>query len=123
MYINACRNLHFGSNTNGILGAVACDPMHMFLHGILKYIMKMLFECMTPTEKASTDKVVHHTFARYRASGKTLFPRCNYVRGITNLTCITAHEWAGVAFTVLLTMHNREGWSIFTKCFERQKIK
>ena len=123
MVLNAHRNLHFGANTNGILGAVACDPMHMFLHGVLKYVMKMLFGGMIPTEMANVDKTVHHTFARYRASGKTSFPRCNYVRGITNLTCITANEWAGVAFTVLLTMHNREGWSILSKSFDRQRKK
>ncbi len=118
---NAFNCVHFGANENGILGATPCDPMHMFLHGVLKYVIKIFVENLTRSEKAVLDRLVHHTFSRMRLSAKKEFPRCNYVRGITNLTMITADEWAGVAFTLVLVFHNRQGWALLATSLERQR--
>jgi len=121
---NAFDNVNIGVHT--IVGAgvsliTPVDPMHMFLHGLLKNTLKIIVANLTPLERQKVDRLVNHTFARYRSSESKNFPRTNFVRGITNLTLITADEWVGVALTLLLVLHNREGWDLFKKSLRRRE--
>jgi len=58
-------------------------------------------------------------FVTIRSSEKQNYPRCNFSGGITNLTLLTATEWAGALFTMTLLMRTEEGLQLFKKVCKR----
>ena len=102
--INAFHGADFGCNKAGILGATPVDPMHCFLIGLLKYIMKLAVGNLPPSKKAMLDAIIDKIFVGLRTSEKGNFPRSCFSKGFTNLTQITADEWTGMLMTLLLSV-------------------
>ena len=104
--LSVCRNtfweVNLGDNNLGIFGATPTDLMHAFLEGILKYALCLYAESLTPKQQAAIDTLVDNMMGNLRSSKKKDFPRVNFTHGITNLTFLTAEEWAGIALTYLL---------------------
>ena len=93
----------------GIFGATPTDPMHAFLHGVLDYAIEVYLGWYTPKEKSIVDRLVDRIFVTQRQSTRKTFPRVDFTNGITNLTQITAEEWLGVAFTMLISLMTTSG--------------
>ena len=122
-HINAFQDhpLH-GHSDKGIMGATPTDPMHVFLHGVLDYVIKTYVDYMTPTEKHVLDKFVDQILVPQRQGIRKDFPRVNFTNGVSNLTQITAEEWAGVAFTLLTFLMTQTGTYIHG-CMRKRKFK
>ncbi len=100
---NAFHSVNFGNDPRGIYGATPTDLLHAFLEGILKYSMGIIFDSsLTARMKVEVDKIVDRCFANNRNSQRKFFPRTNFRKGFTNLTLLTACEWEGVCFTVMI---------------------
>lgn len=119
MHDNAFADVWFGDNERGILGATPTDLMHAFLHGIVSYVINVILAEWTPTELNALDEIVDKIIRPVRSSARTDYPRCDFSKGISNLTMVTADEWAGVAFTIALIIHNGNGYQLFKKVRER----
>jgi len=52
--------------------------MHCFLLGIIKYIMKLALDNLTPTKKKALDVTVDTIFVGLRTSEKGDFPRSSF---------------------------------------------
>ena len=102
--VNAFDGIDFGANKAGILGATPVDPMHCFLLGIIKYVMKLALDNLSATKKMALDATVDTIFVGLRTSEKADFPRSSFAKGYTNLTLITADEWTGMLMTLLLAV-------------------
>ena len=102
--VNAFDGIDFGANPAGIFGATPVDTMHCFLLGIIKYIMKLALDNLTPTKKEALDLSVDTIFVGLRTSEKDDFPRSSFAKGYSNLTQITADEWTGMLMTLLLAV-------------------
>ena len=72
-------------------------------------------ESLTIKEKESLDLLCDCCFVTIRSSEKQNYPHCNFSGGITNLTLLTATEWAGALFTMTLLMRTEEGFQLFKK--------
>jgi hypothetical protein len=106
--VNAFDGTDFGANIAGILGATPVDPMHCYLLGVLKYVMKLGLDNLTPSQKMALDHIIDTIFVGLRTSKKDNFPRCSFSKGFTNLTLITADEWTGMLMTLLLAVRISE---------------
>jgi hypothetical protein len=102
-HLSAFTGVDFGANLHGICGATPSDLMHAFLEGVLKYILGIIIHPMAPTSKRDLDFVIDAALGKFRSSEMYNFQlRSNYTHGFTNLTMLTADEWAGMAFTLLV---------------------
>ncbi len=121
--INSFHNVCFGGDTLGILGATPTDLMHAFLEGVMTYAIRVFAAQLTPKQKASVDAVVDVIFIKEnRTSERRNFPRVSYAKGITNLTLLTADEWGGVAFTLLILSMMERGRAALGITFEGATI-
>jgi hypothetical protein len=123
----ATENCWFGSQNptkigENIFGAAPPDMMHIFLHGILRYAIKVYIVPMTDAEKAELDKHVSEVLCPIRSGEKKNFPRFSFVKGITNLTLITAEEWAGIALALVIVHQTEHGRDLFERVrYRREK--
>jgi hypothetical protein len=92
--------LDYGMDDGSIFTSATTDPMHAFLLGVLKYSLELLLDEFGPTFKAEIDSAIRLTRSTgsLRQSDRKRYPRANLVKGITNLTKVTAEELDGVAF-------------------------
>jgi hypothetical protein len=112
---NAFDDVCFGGDPRGIFGATPTDLMHAFQEGVLKYAMQIIFMEMSAKTKVSVDKLVDKLIRKQKSSSRYLFPRCDFSKGYTNLTLLTASEWVGVSFTLLIILHLSEGRRIMSE--------
>ena len=101
-----------GHEKYGVFGATATDPMHVFLHGVLSRGVDAYIDLLSAVEKHVLDKFVDYILLPQRQTVRRLFPRVDYTNGVSNLTQVTADEWAGVAFTVLIFLMTKPGISV-----------
>ena len=123
-HVNAFQDhpMH-GHRRGGILSATPTDPMHAFLHGVLDYVIKTYVDYMSPIEKHVLDKFVDQVLVPQKQSERKMFPRVNFTNGVTNLTQITAEEWAGVAFTLLVFLMTQPGLCVHNSMVKRKFAK
>eukprot|EP00978_Attheya_sp_CCMP212_P022154 scaffold65736_cov55-Attheya_sp.AAC.5 len=121
MHINAFGQTNMASNLRGILGATPIDLMHAFQHGVLERMLKVHIELFTAVEKAKLDHIVlNDVLCCQPQRQSSLFPRVNFVKGITNLTLITAEEWVGVALAMLILISTDEGVEVYMRMCKRK---
>ena len=108
-HTSAYIDIFFGANPHGIFGATPTDLMHAFLEGALKYLIRLYVDPLPPSNKADFDFWVDHVLGQFRSSMKYEYPRSNFTHGFTNLTQLTADEWAGMAQTLLLASQFADG--------------
>ncbi len=107
---NAFRDVCFGGDSLGIMGATPTDLMHAFLEGVLMYIIRVFAAQLTKAQKANVDHLVGEmVLPSSKNTCRRKFPRVSFANGITNLTLLTADEWGGVAFTLLLLANTPRG--------------
>jgi hypothetical protein len=109
---NAFDVVCFGGDLRGIYGCSPTDLMHAFNEGVLKYCMQNLFSKFVPTRKARIDDLVDSVVKNQRSSVRSQFPRTDFSKGFSNLTLLTATEWVGVCFTMLIIVMLERGKEI-----------
>jgi len=102
MHNSAFRNVWFGQNRNGITSATPTDLMHVYCHGVLVYVIKIILAPLNNQEKNKLDAIAVSMFRHLKSNQKNDYPCYMFTKGITSLTLLTAAEWVGVAF--LLSM-------------------
>jgi hypothetical protein len=107
--INAFRDIDFASFPRGIFGCTPHDLMHCFLEGVLKYCTRLFIQRFTDKQKACIDQFVDHIFGNFRSNEKKNMPRTSFIKGMTNLTMITADEEVGIALTLLIIAQTDKG--------------
>jgi hypothetical protein len=114
---NAFHKVCFGGDNRGIYGCTPTDLMHAFLEGVLKYCMMVAFASLTVAKRAELDRIVHNVFCCQKNSVRSQFPRADFTHGITNLTLLTATEWGGVCFTLMLLTMMKSGQEVLSSAF------
>jgi hypothetical protein len=117
MVNNAFHKVGFGGDPRGIYGCTPTDLMHAFLEGVLRYAMQNVFAKMTVGKKAAIDRIVKNVLRCQKNSLRRKFPRADFSHGITNLTLLTATEWCGVLFTVLLLSMLKSGQHALSQAY------
>lgn len=120
-HISAFVDVDFGANTRGISGATPTDLMHAFLEGVLKYLLRIIVAPLSHDEKASLDSLITHVFRNHRGGEMqaSTFLKKNFSHGFTNLTQLTADEWAGMTFALLVVLRLKSGQDILRFHFHR----
>jgi len=122
MHDNAFEGVWFGVNPEGILGALPTDLMHAFLHGLIPYVVKTIISNFTTREKHKLD-LVDEILVPIHSGERSKYPRTNFARGILNLKLLTASEWAGVAFAMVLLVNSNKGFKKFQTVCNRKRWK
>ncbi len=112
---NAFATAEFCDSKHGIFGSTPVDLLHAFLLGILKLLITVFTDQMRPVMKDATDHLVDAHFGSLRSNQKDRFPRINFQRGFTNLTMLTAKEWAGVALVYAIVCSTTAGQTILAE--------
>lgn len=112
---SAFRHINLGGDAEGIVGLQPGDMMHAYLKGCLERLVATIIDYMEPSEKNMLDALAHSLAATLRQTEKAFFPKCTFAHGITNLTLITAEEWAGVAFVLVLLGTTQVGRQVMTR--------
>jgi hypothetical protein len=112
--VGRIQDVDFGSNNCGICAATPTDLMHAFLEGVLKYLLRLWVDPLPPDKKTKIDYLIRHIFGHIRNSemDPSTFLKKNFTHGYTNLTQLTADEWAGMTFTLLVILQSQEGKDI-----------
>jgi len=63
MHNSAFRKIWFGQTLNGIMSATPTNLMHAYCHGVLIYVIKILFALLNNQEKVSSMPFVQKCFA------------------------------------------------------------
>jgi hypothetical protein len=82
----------------------------MILLGILKYCGSIIIDDLTPSSRYEIDKLADEIICQARQSELSRFPRMNFIRGMTSLACLTAKEWVGQIFGLVILLNTRQGW-------------
>lgn len=105
----ATHEIWFGCDRYGINLCTPTDLMHAFLLGVVRYAMESMFKKWPTSFRAEIDDLVDKTIRSQNQNERRNFPRADFSKGITNLTQLTAQEWAGLSFTVYLVLLTRPG--------------
>ena len=113
-HISAFEHVDFGANKRGICAATPTDLMHAFLEGVLKYLLWLWVDPLPADKKAQIDYLIRHIFGNLRNSEMkaSTFLKSNFTHSFTNLTMLTADEWAGMTFTLLVILQSKDGQDI-----------
>ena len=114
---NAFAEAEFCDSEHGIFGSTPSDLLHAFLLGVLRYVCEVFGSQIQPRVKAAVDKLVDLIFGQIRSYEKHRFPRMNFKRGFTNLSNLTAKEWAGVALVFAILCNTIAGKDLLEHMF------
>ena len=110
---NSFRDVDFAGFPRGIYGCTPHDLMHLFLEGVLKYCIRLFIHRYTSSQKAVIDQIVSDLFDQFQSSEKANMPRYCFIKGMTNLTMITADEEVGMALVVVIVGQTERGKRAF----------
>jgi hypothetical protein len=108
----ATNLLSFGGDKYGIFSAHPVDLMHCFLDGIVKCAVSTFFKDIGPTNASRIDAAIDEMFGsgNLRSSELQDFGiRTFFSKGIRNLKQVTAGEWIGVGFCLVILAMSEEG--------------
>jgi len=60
--------MDFGANKRGIFGATPTDLMHAFLEGVIKYLVRIFVDPVSPKNKAVFDFWIDEVFGHLKSS-------------------------------------------------------
>ena len=91
--------------------------MHLYELGILKYVLMIFVDSMTPKVRADVDELIETLFNSNRSHERSKHLHVKFTGGATRLTQLHAHEWPGLAFAMLLMLLSEEGRTLCKGCF------
>ena len=113
--------LSFGGDKYGIFSAQPVDLMHAFLEGIVKYAVCAFFKGIGPTKASGIDAAIDEMFGGGNLrSGelKDFGIRIFFTKGISNLKQVTANEWMGIVFCLVVLAMTEEGRILLESRFD-----
>eukprot|EP00978_Attheya_sp_CCMP212_P004528 scaffold9870_cov78-Attheya_sp.AAC.1 len=116
--------LSFGGDTHGIFCAQPVDLMHAFLEGIVKYAVCAFFKGIDPTKASGIDAAIDEMFGRGNLrSGelKDFGIRIFFIKGISNPKQVTANEWMGIVFCLVVLAITEEGRILLDTRFDHKE--
>jgi hypothetical protein len=126
---NAFFGLDFGKG-GCVHSATMTDIMHSLEAGIIKYVIEMLIEPLTNSEKTELDAMVSSLFVttgRNRSGERGAFPRVSFTRGFCSLKKVTCDERVGQLFVISILLRTEDGKLFFeprfADTFETKKRK
>jgi hypothetical protein len=117
---NAFEGVDFGHDSC-IHTATMSDIMHSLEEGIFKYIIQILLEPLSDTEKKRVDGLVSDMFlckGANRSSERSQYPRVNFTRGFSSLSNTTANERVGQLFVISILLRTASGRLALKNRFE-----
>ena len=84
--------------------------------------MLIVVQPLTPTNKRLLDELVDKLLVGQRSTARRGLPRSNFSHGFSNLTMVTADEWMGMLFTLLLVVSTERGAALFEKRFSQDNV-
>ena len=109
--ICAAFDLNFGADPRGVYGCTPLDLMHAFLLGVLRQCLNCVFEQVGGDSLARVDELMVLVRQQRQTRGKE-FPRTSFTK-LTDLTRVTAREWAGIAFSLMNILSTKAGKAAF----------
>jgi hypothetical protein len=120
----ATNLLSFGGAKYGIFSAHPVDLMHCFFEGIVKYAVCAFFKDIGPTKASGTDAAIDEMFGtgNLRSGEMQDFRiRIFFSKGISNLKQVTAGEWMGVVFCLVIVAMSEEGKTLMEDRFDNSE--
>jgi len=117
--ISPCDNafFHFKSMPTPVYDGFPPDHLHVFMLGILKHAASAAFSEWSDQNKSDFDKFAKNLFHQNPSTARQRFARYPLDRGMTSLSLVTAKEWVGFWFVVLVVGHTNTGAEIFNRGF------
>ncbi len=111
---NAFFHLNLGKNPRGITGVTPTDCMHAVESGIIPYILKVILDPLSDTDKRALDSLVNTLFTREnnRCRGMYRFPKTNFINGFCSLSNLTSSDKVGRLFTLCYIGRFKKGRDI-----------
>ena len=110
---NAFNGMDFGSNGHGRINrATVADILHSVEEGLVHYVIALLFDQLTGTEKEKIDEFVESMFTkcgRNRSGERTNYPRVDFTRGFCSLSFLSADERIGQLFVIAIMLQVERG--------------
>jgi hypothetical protein len=94
---NAFFRVSFGNNPRGIFGATPTDPMHAFEEGLVPYLLEVIIDPLSDSQKKRLDAMVESLFSKSnnRSTQRASYPRISFFGGFSSLTQLSADEKVG----------------------------
>lgn len=102
----------FGNDELGIFSIQPPCLQHTLAEGLVEYLLENFIKKLKGWQKEGIDTCVYPWLRGYRQTIRSLFPTCNFVRGITSITCVTADEKIGLLFSFALLASSTKGRNI-----------
>ncbi|KAG9288567.1 hypothetical protein G9A89_003270, partial [Geosiphon pyriformis] len=109
---NAFDGVDFGHDSS-VHTATMTDIMHTLEEGIFKYIIGILLDPMSDTEKSKLDGL-----GKNRSGEREQYPRVNFTRGFSSLSHLSADERVGQLFVISILLRTQDGKSLFSNRFD-----
>ena len=118
---NCFHQLQLGPGDFGIYRAAPLDTLHSVEHGLLFYATESSMKCLPPTVLTDLDDFSISFAKQIRQQSTKLFPRLNFVSGVTNLTRIDCQERVGVVFVICAAMSFPDFHHAMEEAYKRKK--
>ena len=109
----AFHEIDFGGDSTGINGCTPTDVMHSMKLGLLRYVSKWLMDLIKPAQKAIIDELAHSVLRQQRQTENRYYPRTNFSHSVTGVSMLTADEWVGVLFSMVVLLQTTKGENAF----------
>lgn len=103
----------FGKDKFGIFSIQPPCLQHTVAEGLVEYLLDNFIKILKPWQKAAIDECVYPWLRGYRQTIRSLFPTCNFVKGITSVKLVSADEKIGLLFSFALLASSKTGQKIF----------
>ena len=130
LHIPIFRNISFGGDIHGIFGATPFEVLHTLLLGIMKYVLKTLFnyKSIPSTSNPISNSVLNTvqferririlSMASKRQSDRN-FPRAMFNSGVTSLSGINGQEYIGLSLLSIIALPHMLKDAILEKKFAK----
>jgi hypothetical protein len=109
----ATTDIDYGNDRLGVNWTTPTDLMHAFLLGVVRYAITSMVSTWPPRLKASVDQFAEQVLRQQSQTERRNFPRCDFSKGLSNLTQLTAQEWGGVCFSYMVILTSSPGIQLF----------
>ena len=115
---NAFNRIQMGPNPHGIFMCAVIDVMHTVQHGIIMYSLESFKKCLSNKTLQLLDRMAIRFDMTCCQSIRSSYPRTDFSRGITNLTCVECSEQSGSLFLLAALTMQVQGWHAIASDFD-----
>lgn len=111
---HAFTDIDMGGISGGIFTGIPPHVLHVVCKGKFESISKSIIDNLTVTMKNELDNLAAKFNISHCQRYCTSYPKNSFTGGLTNLSHITANEWVGIVFLLVILSQYAEEW----KCIE-----